>query len=655
MTIATTTTKSGPYNGNDVLTTFAYDFFILDEDHLEVTLTDALGVETVLTITTHYTVTGVDNPLGGDVEMLTAPATGEKLTIRRTMPYTQTVLDLVSQGGFDSEAIEDAIDYVVMHLQQQNEEIARAIILEVSDDSQTPDELRDSLLAAEINAAASAAAASASAAASLASEVAAAASLDAFDDIYLGAKAADPTLDNDGDALTTGDLYFNTTTNQLMSYNGAAWQVAAAASVDGIVTTADAVAITINSDETVDFTSDISLPDGAYALLGNLGDLQILHDGVNSYVINDTGTLYLRANTASLPVHVESRDSGGVQRDGIIVGGSTPFVRLHYNGDERLRTTANGITVFQSPSTESANIEIGAGRTGDGASHLDLVGDATYTDYGLRLVRNGGVNAVSSLIHRGTGILNIETDEAAAITFGTNSAERMRILSGGNVGLNTTLPDTLLHVHKGSAGTVASLANAVATLENSTDTVLQLLSPASSSQYLVFGDAADNDVGWIAYSHSTDTMRFRVNATDRLEIASDGGIYSSGATGGSQGADTLNVSGVFLDGVSLSGVGAKVWLRMNGTGTPAVVDDFNVSTITDNGTGDYSVNFTTALANANYALLGTANRDGFNQPGLVGPRNTSGTYSTTAIQIAVSDDGGTTIDTSRIGLAIMGS
>lgn len=50
---------------------------------------------------------------------------------------------------------------------------------------------------------------------------------DNFDDTYLGAKASDPTVDNDGDALTSGDLYFNTTSNELKVYNGSAWQVAA--------------------------------------------------------------------------------------------------------------------------------------------------------------------------------------------------------------------------------------------------------------------------------------------------------------------------------------------------------------------------------------------------------------------------------------------
>ena len=51
----------------------------------------------------------------------------------------------------------------------------------------------------------------------------AAAAVDGFDDTYLGPKSSDPTVDNDGDALTAGDLYFNTASNVLRVYNGSAW------------------------------------------------------------------------------------------------------------------------------------------------------------------------------------------------------------------------------------------------------------------------------------------------------------------------------------------------------------------------------------------------------------------------------------------------
>jgi len=51
----------------------------------------------------------------------------------------------------------------------------------------------------------------------------AAAAVDGFDDTYLGPKSSDPSADNDGDALTAGDLYFNTSSNVLRVYSGSAW------------------------------------------------------------------------------------------------------------------------------------------------------------------------------------------------------------------------------------------------------------------------------------------------------------------------------------------------------------------------------------------------------------------------------------------------
>lgn len=84
------------------------------------------------------------------------------------------------------------------------------------------------------NAASSASAAStsatnaaSSATAAAASAAAAAAALDEFTDTYLGAKANDPSVDNDGNALTAGDWYFNTTSNRSRIYSGSAWDYVA--------------------------------------------------------------------------------------------------------------------------------------------------------------------------------------------------------------------------------------------------------------------------------------------------------------------------------------------------------------------------------------------------------------------------------------------
>ena len=90
--------------------------------------------------------------------------------------------------------------------------------------------------AGEASTSASNAASSASSA--QASKDAALAALDSFDDRYLGQKASDPTVDNDGDALVSGALYFDTTNDVMNVYDGSQW-VAAYASLSGAVLSAN--------------------------------------------------------------------------------------------------------------------------------------------------------------------------------------------------------------------------------------------------------------------------------------------------------------------------------------------------------------------------------------------------------------------------------
>ena len=80
--------------------------------------------------------------------------------------------------------------------------------------------------------------AAASATAAQAAEDAALAALDSFDDRYLGQKASDPTLDNDGDALVAGALYYNTTDTIMKVFDGSVW-VAAYASLSGTLVAAN--------------------------------------------------------------------------------------------------------------------------------------------------------------------------------------------------------------------------------------------------------------------------------------------------------------------------------------------------------------------------------------------------------------------------------
>jgi hypothetical protein len=72
-------------------------------------------------------------------------------------------------------------------------------------------------------------------------------------------------------------------------------------------------------------------------------------------------------------------------------------------------------------------------------------------------------------------------------------------------------------------------------------------------------------------------------------------------------AGTLTIS-TLSDGVNSTSAtnpilgSAKAWVNFNGTGTPAIRTSYNVSSITRNGTGQYSVNFTNAMTDANYCF-----------------------------------------------------
>jgi hypothetical protein len=94
-----------------------------------------------------------------------------------------------------------------------------------------------------------------------------------------------------------------------------------------------------------------------------------------------------------------------------------------------------------------------------------------------------------------------------------------------------------------------------------------------------------------------------------------------------------NDTGVLATQNGMSGI-TKAWVNFNGTGTVAIRSSFNVSSITDNGTGDYTINFTTAMPNANYSLSGTA-RWATGNEGLIVLYNDNTTLTTSAIRIIV--------------------
>lgn len=80
-------------------------------------------------------------------------------------------------------------------------------------------------------------------------------------------------------------------------------------------------------------------------------------------------------------------------------------------------------------------------------------------------------------------------------------------------------------------------------------------------------------------------------------------INASTSNGLVNSADGSGIVKLQSNGVATN---ALAWVNFNGTGTVAIRSSYNVSSITDNGTGDYTVNFATALSDANYAFTGTA-------------------------------------------------
>lgn len=76
----------------------------------------------------------------------------------------------------------------------------------------------------------------------------------------------------------------------------------------------------------------------------------------------------------------------------------------------------------------------------------------------------------------------------------------------------------------------------------------------------------------------------------------------------------------------------KAWVNFNGTGTVAIRESFNVSSITDNGTGDYTINFTNAFADTNYNFVSTVGQGGVTATGY---NHSSAPPSTTSLRIYV--------------------
>lgn len=121
MPINNTSRTAGPFIGNGITTSFPFSYKVFDRTDVLVAQTvTATNVETVKTLDAHYSVTlnsDQNNNPGGVITMFVAPPVGTTLAATSNIPLVQS-LDLTNQGGFYPTVINDALDRLVMNVQQ---------------------------------------------------------------------------------------------------------------------------------------------------------------------------------------------------------------------------------------------------------------------------------------------------------------------------------------------------------------------------------------------------------------------------------------------------------------------------------------------------------------------------------------------------------
>jgi hypothetical protein len=272
----------------------------------------------------------------------------------------------------------------------------------------------------------------------------------------------------------------------------------------------------------------------------------------------------------------------------------------------RLDVGAGGNLLLSGASTGDQFIKVGSGRSGNGFSYIDIQGDTTYSN-GLRLIRtNGGANTSSNIEHRGTGELQLITQEAGAITFLTTATERMRITSAGDVGIGTTSPGNKLTVN-GDASFGSSIYTGTGASTGDCKIELGSERSAAGNAYIDFHALAGQDYNgriirlsgtngsFEITNAGTGAMTFSTNNGERMRI--DGsGAFLVGTTGGNVGYGggagfTVEPTGQMHNAVS--GSTDCYYMQKDNTGgaylkffygalnsPPSVVGD-----ITTNGTG----------------------------------------------------------------------
>lgn len=303
---------------------------------------------------------------------------------------------------------------------------------------------------------ASSASTSASSASTSASNAAAAAtnaatSYDNFDDRYLGAKTSDPTVDNDGDALITGALYFNTTDDVMKVYEGSSW-LAAFASLSGALIAANNL-------------SDVNDVSTARTNLGLVIGTNVQPYDATIVTDSDIGGTVQPYDVDTTKNDVSNTFTTDQTINGLTVGrGAGDVTSNTATGSNALaanttgaNNTAHGANALQLNTT-------GINHTAVGRLALQLNTTGNFnTALGVQALQNNTTGIGNTAIGTGAG-LNLTTGSnntiigringtaglSDTVIIGAGPNERMRIDSSGNVGIGTLNPTSKLTIANGN-------------------------------------------------------------------------------------------------------------------------------------------------------------------------------------------------------------
>jgi hypothetical protein len=297
------------------------------------------------------------------------------------------------------------------------------------------------------------------------------------------------------------------------------------------------------------------------------------------------------------------------------------------DGTLRIGNGNTGITTSQVAVTSAGNVGIG---TASPSFKLDVSGTGRFT----------GLTQFDNAINLKTATLNyVYFDDALAFSR-NGTGERMRIDTSGNVGIGTSSPGNKLEVN----GSFYQY-NAYATLGNF-NAGTSGTSPASNAALAVSNNITNGQA-------ETDIW----NTMDASTYANTGILFTQRLTSSTR-RDLMflhnNGNLQFNSGYGsvATAYGCRAWINFNGIGTPAIRGSGNFSSITDNGTGDYTLNFTTSLPDTNYCPVvgGDFSQGATRDNGMYLPTNF--TFATSSLRISVTNYAGayTDIDTVLVSI-----